>query len=188
MSIGDTAFLQVSRKYVLAEKMCCSFCRWQEKLTNLPFSDFREHRILEAVFHYFCSLWTCLFHLVEALSDICWTEPTEGGWSAATVQWSMLDARWCWQRVPVFSSASGLDLSLMWGDFGPWDSLIWYYLTKVSQIPLASVLFLLLFIPMLTLLFKCIQRASLGGREHGHQRSGDVLNAGTINKSLIVKI
>lgn len=53
---------------------------------------------------------------------------------------------------------------------------------------LAWVLFLFLFIPMLTLLSKCIQRASLGEREHEHQRSGDVLNADTINKSLIVKI
>lgn len=170
-----------------------------ERLTNSPFSDFEEPRILDTVLLCCCSSRMWLFHLVEALPNKHQTEPLHKAILPAPDHWPMLDATdtGIIDTKVVFSYISSCARRSCRAERALESQVKWFRTVRCPHLgagglfdlstwsPLAWLLLLLLFLSMLTLLSKCIQR---GGRERGRQWSGDVLNADTINKSLIVKI
>lgn len=179
------------------------------RLTNPLFSDFKESRILDAVLHYFHRPRICLFHLVEALPNNHWSKPHQKQATLPTgaEHRPALDAKWLWQRdcrrepsraLPclvhrVSQGAGGLSrhLSLSWVGFGLLDSLIWEhmdYLAKAPKFPRLGCFYCCFSSPCWLCSLNVSRECFWEGGNWGHQWSGDVLNADTINKSLIVKI
>lgn len=154
-----------------------------ERLTNPLFPDFKESRIWDAVFHYFHRPQIWLFHLVEELPNNHWNKPHQKQVTLPTAaeHRPTLDAKWLWQTdcrhepsraVPclmhlVSQTSGGAEHAFESQLSGLWAVGLSHLgaCGLFGQSPLTWLLLLLLFISVLTLLSKCIQRVFLGGRE-----------------------
>lgn len=175
-----------------------------ERLTNPLFPDFKESRIRDAVFHYFHRSQIWLFHLVEALPNNHWSKTHQKQVTLPTAAEPTLDAKWLWQRdcrhepsraVPclmhqVSQTSGGLSMHLSpsWVGFGLLDSLIWEHVDYLAKVPWLGCFYCCFSSPCWLCSLNVSRECFWEGGNRGHQWSGDVLNADTINKSLIVKI
>lgn len=168
------------------------------RLTNPLLPGFKESGILGAVLRYFHRSQIWLFYLVEVLPDNHWYKPHQKPLLTAaehqpTANWfyrrgyrHKLDKSVALPSVPCFARNRGAKYTLESQLSGLREHVD--YLTKASKIPLLCW-FYCCFSPPCWLCCLNASRERLWERRNwGRQWSGDVLNADTINKSLIVKI